>query len=150
MRTLVHLRTHSGDPDEEGVFGIHDCMGSVRDWNFEAVIGAGGMGGEAQSWGISGKVTWIGIGPEKHDGPHDAPLVTFDHFVYFGEDGPDFRAETPVLARRMYRQGRHVRTAKTLPSRSPSVAAPPAILVTRMRCRRDTSAAGPGCWADFH
>ena len=43
MRTLVYLRTHNGDPDEEDVFGIHDCMGQVRSWRFEAVIGVGGM-----------------------------------------------------------------------------------------------------------
>jgi hypothetical protein len=110
MRTLVYLRTHSGDPDEAGVFGIHDCMGEVRTWCFEAVIGVGGMSAEARSRGISGKVTWIGIGPQKHDGPHGAPLVTFDHFLYFGDDGLDFRGEAPTLGRRMYRTGHHVRT----------------------------------------
>jgi hypothetical protein len=110
MRTLVYLRTHSGDPDEEGLFGIHDCMDQVRCWCFEAVIGVGGMSAEARSWGIAGQVTWIGIGPQKHDGPHDAPLVTFDHFVYFGSDGLDFRAQAPTLARRMYRTGHHIRT----------------------------------------
>jgi hypothetical protein len=110
MRTLVYLRTHNGDPDQEGVFGIHDCMGQVRSWGFEAVIGVGGMSAEARSWGISGRVTWIGIGPHKHDGPYNAPLVTFKHFVYFGDDGLDFWAEAPTLARRMYRTGHHVRT----------------------------------------
>ncbi len=91
MRTLVYLRTHSGDPDKGGIFGIHDCMGQVRSRYFEAVIGVGGRSAEARSWGISGKVTWIGIGPQKHDGSHKAPVVTFDHFLYFGEDGLDFR-----------------------------------------------------------
>ena len=110
MRTLVYLRTHSGDPDKGGIFGIHDCMGQVRSRYFEAVIGVGGRSAEARSWGISGKVTWIGIGPQKHDGPHKAPVVTFDHFLYFGEDGLDFRADAPTLARRMYRTGHHVRT----------------------------------------
>ena len=110
MRTLVYLRTHSGDPAEEGIFGVNDCMGGVRSWGFEAVIGVGGMGTEAQSWGNSGKVTWIGLGPRQHDGPYDAPLVSFDHFAYFGEDGRDFQAEAPALARRMYRPGHHVRT----------------------------------------
>jgi hypothetical protein len=85
-------------------------MGQIRSWQFEAVIGVGGMSAEARSWGISGKVTWIGIGPHEHDGPYDAPLVTFDHFLYFGDDGLDFRAEAPTLARRMYRTGHHVRT----------------------------------------
>ncbi len=40
MRTLIYKRTHSGDPDPEtGVFGNHDCMGRVKDWQFDAVIG---------------------------------------------------------------------------------------------------------------
>jgi hypothetical protein len=42
MNTLVYKRTHTGDPDESGIFGIHDCMGQVRGWNFGAVIGVGG------------------------------------------------------------------------------------------------------------
>src|SRR4051812_45820013 len=45
MRTLVYKRTHSGDPDPKmGVFGNHDCMGEVRAWPFDAVIGIGGVG----------------------------------------------------------------------------------------------------------
>ena len=42
MRTLIYKRTHPGDPDEKGRFGICDCMGRVRAWDFEAVIGVGG------------------------------------------------------------------------------------------------------------
>lgn len=45
MRTLIYKRTHSGDPDSEsGVFGNHDCMGSVKGWQYDAVIGIGGIG----------------------------------------------------------------------------------------------------------
>jgi hypothetical protein len=44
MRTLVYKRTHNGDPDAEGRFGIHDCMGQVRSYGYEAVIGVGGVG----------------------------------------------------------------------------------------------------------
>ena len=39
MRTLIYKRTHPGDPDAKGRFGIYDCMGRVRAWDFEAVIG---------------------------------------------------------------------------------------------------------------
>lgn len=42
MRTLVYKRTHNGDPDAEGRFGIHDCMGQVRGYGYEAVIGWAG------------------------------------------------------------------------------------------------------------
>ena len=39
MRTLIYKRTHPGDPGPEGQFGIHGCMGQVRTWGFEAVVG---------------------------------------------------------------------------------------------------------------
>jgi hypothetical protein len=56
MKTLVYKRTHNGDPDVEGRFGIHDCMGQVRGYGFEAVIGVGGVGDEPEAWGIAGKL----------------------------------------------------------------------------------------------
>jgi len=65
MRTLIYKRTHPGDPDGKGQFGIHGCMGRVRTWRFEAVIGVGGTGAEPRSHGLDGKVNWIGIGPHK-------------------------------------------------------------------------------------
>ena len=103
MRTLVYKRAHSGDPDSQGQFGIADCMGSVRARDFDAVIGVGGQGAEAERSGIDRKLTWIGIGPHKTDvdGLH-GPLVTFDHFLYFGADGPDLACEAPHLAKLMY------------------------------------------------
>src|SRR5688572_25971831 len=103
MKTLVYKRTHHGDPDEQGVFGIHDCMGQVRAWDFEAVIGVGGLGPEARSHGIDGKVNWIGIGPHKTVvAGKRGPVVTFDQFVFYGADGPDFEKLAPVLAERIY------------------------------------------------
>jgi hypothetical protein len=88
MRALIYKRTHSGDPDPEtGVFGNHDSMGTARTWSFDAVIGVGGIGREAQSEGIARKLTWVGIGPHKTGEP-SRPLVTFDHFLYYGEEGP--------------------------------------------------------------
>ncbi len=110
MRTLVYKRTHHGDPDESGVFGIHDCMGRVRSWNFEAVIGVGGARPDAGSEDIAFKVNWIGIGPRKRDVPGKrGPLVTFEHFKFYGGKGPSFEALAPVLSERIY--SRNVRVA---------------------------------------
>src|SRR5450631_699762 len=103
MKTLVYKRTHKGDPDARGRFGIEDCRGRVRGRDFDAVIGIGGIGSYAKSEGISGKVNWIGLGPKKKwltSGR--GPAVVFDHFVLFEEKGPDFESVAPVLAERAY------------------------------------------------
>jgi hypothetical protein len=102
MRTLIYKRTHNGDPDEGGQFGIHDCMGQVRRWNFDAVIGVGGVGSEARSWRIDEKVNWIGIGPHKDAAGRRGPIVTFDHFLYYGSRGPRFEELAPNLSHRIY------------------------------------------------
>ncbi|MBA2882086.1 hypothetical protein HNR65_002420 [Desulfosalsimonas propionicica] len=102
MKILVYKRTHQGDPGPDGCFGIHDCMGSVRDRVFDAVIGVGGIGAEAQSQGISGMINWIGVGPHKREVGKRGSEVTFEHFVYYGKEGLDFRLNAPLLAERMY------------------------------------------------
>lgn len=103
MRVLVYKRTHNGDPDADGCFGAYDCMGIVRDREFDAVVGVGGIGPEAQANGIDGQVNWIGIGPHKrYVEDKRGPEILFDHFLYFGTDGPDFRTLAPQLAARMY------------------------------------------------
>lgn len=103
MRILVYKRTHDADPDDSGCFGAYDCMGSVRNWQYHAVIGIGGTGADAVRNGIAGKINWIGIGPHKF--PADdkrGPEVGFDHFLNFGKNGPVFSGQAPGLARRMY------------------------------------------------
>lgn len=103
LRTLVYKRTHHGDPDKSGQFGIYDCMGRVRTWNFEAVIGVGGLSPEPRSQELDGKVNWIGIGPHKRAvAGKRGPIVSFDHFVFYGSDGPDFETLAPLLAERIY------------------------------------------------
>jgi hypothetical protein len=105
MRTLIYKRTHPGDPDVEGRFGIYDCMGQVRAWGFDAVIGVGGIGGEPESHGLARKVNWIGIGPHRRKAPNKrGPVVTFDHFRLFGDNAkaPSFLKLAPRLATRMY------------------------------------------------
>ena len=57
---LIYRRTHTGDPCDRGVFGCHGCMGKVREWKYDAVIG---IGGKTAIDGISRKLTWIGISP---------------------------------------------------------------------------------------
>jgi hypothetical protein len=77
MRVFVYVMTHPGDPDQNGVWGCNDCMGEKRGWNYDAVIGVGGV----QFKGFSGKVKWIGIGPQKHaSSDKRGPEVTFDYF----------------------------------------------------------------------
>lgn len=102
MRTLIYKRTHIDDPDASGTFGVYGCMGRVRRWNFDAVVGVGGIGAEPRSHRIDGKVTWIGIGPHKTSGDRRGPLVTFDRFINWGADGPSFEALAPNLAHRIY------------------------------------------------
>jgi hypothetical protein len=110
MHVLIYKRTHNGDPDQNGCFGIEDCMGSVRAREFDAVVGVGGIGPEARRNGIAGRINWIGIGPHKVTKPSKrGPVVTFDHFLDFGSEGPDFQEFAPTLAKRMYSvKARHV------------------------------------------
>jgi hypothetical protein len=76
-------------------------MGRVRAWAFDAVIGVGGIGAEATSNGLKGKLTWIGIGAHK-PANDKKPLVTFDRFLYLGQAGPSLRTIAPNIAARMY------------------------------------------------
>ncbi len=102
MRTLVYKQTHQGDPDAQGRFGAGDCMGNARSWEFDAVIGIGGRGEEAKRNGIAGKLNWIGVGARRHTKVGmKHPVVTFDHFVNFGDQGPELRTVAPELAKRM-------------------------------------------------
>ena len=97
MRTYLYKRTHAGDPDERGRLGVYDCIVSKRSLDFDSVIGIGGIGQEAKSHNLDGKLTWIGIG--RHDS--DESILTFDHFVLWDAAGPDFAEIAPLLAARM-------------------------------------------------
>jgi hypothetical protein len=105
MRTLIYKRTHHGDPDRKaGVFGNNDCMKSIRDRKFDAVIGIGGIGKEPKSWGIDGRLNWIGLSPSSH-GCHPksgSRRLIFAHFLYLGADGPLLQEKYPALAAHMY------------------------------------------------
>jgi hypothetical protein len=99
MKILVYVMTHLGDPNDRGVWGCFNCMGNKRSWNYDAVIGVGGVG--AESDGFRGKVKWIGKGPHKSAFRVKGMVrhkVTFDHFLDFGTSGPSVPRG---LARRM-------------------------------------------------
>lgn len=114
MRTLIYKRTHTGDPDPaSGVFGNNNCMGQIRGWPFDAVIGVGGIGKYAQAEGISRLLPWIGIGAHKTDDLR-RPLVTFDHFSYRGERGPMLDEIAPNLAKHIYGKNVRVITSSSL------------------------------------
>ncbi|MGJ0484305.1 MAG: hypothetical protein ACR65R_07200 [Methylomicrobium sp.] len=124
---LVYRRTHTGDPNDDGVFGCHGCMKSVRDWEYDAVIGIGGTRPDRGHEAIKERITWIGIYPKKTDPtPEDlekmkslypdfefgGQLVTFEKFLLLNEDGPLVKNESPVLHKYMFEEGRIPRTAK--------------------------------------
>ncbi|WP_159571257.1 hypothetical protein [Limnobacter sp. 130] len=104
MKILVYKRTHIGDPDVKGRFGINDCMGTIRNFDFDAVIGVGGTGKEPQSFGIDRKLNWIGINPMRQQGSRRgrASIVTFKKFALFEDRGPLLHSLAPNLAKRMY------------------------------------------------
>jgi len=61
------------------------------------------MGAEPKSHGLAGKVNWIGLGPRRRAAAAKrAPIITFDHFLFFGSDGPSFLKLAPQLASRIY------------------------------------------------
>jgi len=103
LRTLIYKRTHPGDPDAGGRFGIQDCMGQVRAWDFDAVIGVGGIGTQAAFNRIGARVNWIGIGAHKSASlDMRGPIITFDRFVLFESTGPMFATLAPRLAKRLF------------------------------------------------
>jgi hypothetical protein len=109
MRILTYKRTHIGDPDENGRFGIYDCMGRVRNYPFDAVIGVGGTGREPISYGIDRKINWVGINPTRMPRRSgNGVVVTFKKFLILDKDGPLLKTLAPSLARRMYQRGARI------------------------------------------
>jgi hypothetical protein len=109
MRILTYKRTHVGDPDKDGRFGIHNCMGRVRNYDFDAVIGIGGAGSEPRSFGIDRKINWVGINARrKRRMGNKGVEVTFEKFVLLEEHGPLLETLAPSLARRMYEGGARI------------------------------------------
>lgn len=105
MRVLIYKRTHTGDPDESGLFGHECCMRRVRGRDFAAVIGVGGIGQEPIQHGIDRRITWIGIGPTSVGVAADGyPILAFEQFYLRDQKGPLLRDKAPKLAKRMFVQ----------------------------------------------
>lgn len=78
-------------------------MGKVRGYNYEAVIGVGGIGSESKDHEIDGKVNWIGINQIKINcESYHGPLVIFKQFVDYGKKGRLLKDAAPMLAKRLY------------------------------------------------
>jgi hypothetical protein len=106
MRILTYKRVHPGDPDSFGHFGINGCMGQVRNFDFEAVIGVGGIGAEPRSYKIDLRINWVGTTPKRlQHQVKGVPVISFEHFILLEHEGPLLQTIAPNLARRMYENG---------------------------------------------
>lgn len=117
MKVLIYKRTHMGDPDERGVFGIYDCMGRMRNWNFDAVIGIGGKSPWKGHTGIKQKINWIGLGPKKIFPPKRGHRVVFDHFKLYEEAGVNIELNYPNLFDYMYSKNKRFSMSSNLPEK---------------------------------
>ena len=106
MKILIYKRTHIGDPDGKRQFGNEGCMGRVRGFAFDAVIGVGGISGWPKQQGIAWKINWVGRLPQKTANPFDprGPLVLFGprDFRLFEHQGPLLADESPLLAKKVF------------------------------------------------
>jgi len=108
---MIYKRTHIGDPTSWGVFGLSDCMGSVRARNFDAVIGVGGLSAEPRFFNIDGRLTWVGVGARRSASipvGHRGPIIEFDRFRLFEQSGPKLEAIAPLLAQHLFAVHRRV------------------------------------------
>lgn len=107
---LIYKRTHKGDPYFEGVFGRNECMGQVRNWEYDAVIGIGGKRPDSGHEKIAFKINYIGIGAKKgSNNPRDGwPHVVFDKFCLYDEEGELVDTIAPELYKHMYDVNRRV------------------------------------------
>lgn len=116
MKVLIYKRTHKHDPDTEGVFGNQDCMGRVRNWSYDAVIGIGGNAPWKEDADIKHKINWIGLEPKKIPSPKQrGDKVVFSHFALYEEKGVYIKDSFPNLFEYMYGSRKRFDMASTLP-----------------------------------
>ena len=107
MKILVYKRTHCGDPGDDRRFGKNGCMGRVRDFDFDVVIGIGGVSWWPRQEGIAERLTWVGRNPKTVSYDARGPILAFapKDFVRLDEVGPLFATVAPKLAKRFYGSG---------------------------------------------
>lgn len=116
MRILIYKRTHKGDPDDKGIFGNQDCMGRIRNWNYDAVIGIGGKTTFKGDENIKFKINWIGLEPKRFNSESKrGDYVAFSHFALFEEKGKEIRSYYPRLFDYMYNSRKRFDMASELP-----------------------------------
>ena len=104
MTIFIYKRTRKHDPDENGKFGVHDCMGRLRNVNYDAVIGIGAVTAKKDDIGIKGKINWAGLGPKMIPNPGKrSDAVIFAHFKLYDEKGADIKTKYPNLYNYMYK-----------------------------------------------
>jgi hypothetical protein len=107
-RVLIYKRNHTGDPDQYGTFGYGDCMGRIRGYAYDAVIGIGVTNPWAGHEDIADRITWVGVGPQQV-GIHparNAPLIRFQRWNVFDAKGKDLKDFAPRLAEYYYAKHR--------------------------------------------
>jgi hypothetical protein len=79
--------THKGDPNPDlGWWGVSDCMGQVRGFPFDAVIGIGGRSWWTNETSRVGEIVWVGLDPQQMPvRGKRGPKVRFARFRYFRE-----------------------------------------------------------------
>jgi len=103
MRVLIYKRTHKGDPDEKGIFGNQDCMGRIRNWNYDAVIGIGGKTSYKGQENIRYRINWVGLGPKRFkSNSKRGDYVLFSHIEVYEENGEEIQHNYPSLFNHMY------------------------------------------------
>lgn len=115
MKILIYKRTHKGDPNEKGIFGCHDCMGRIRNWKYDAVIGIGGKRPWKGNEDIKYKINWIGINPKIKVEGKRADAIVFSNFKLYEEKGPDIEKEFPMLFKYMYGSKKRFDMSSKLP-----------------------------------
>lgn len=116
MRILIYKRTHKGDPDSSGIFGIQDCMGSIRNWDYDAVIGIGGKAPWRKDAAIKYKINWIGLGPKQISPTNRGARVVFEHFELYEENGLNIEDAFPNLFEYMYGNRKRFDMSPNLPA----------------------------------
>jgi len=116
MRVLIYKRTHKCDPNSEGIFGNEDCMGRIRNWNYDAVIGIGGNSPCKKDYDIRHKINWIGLEPKKIPSKKKGDLVVFSHFELYEEKGMNIKDNFPNLFQYMYGKQKRFDMSSDLPS----------------------------------
>jgi len=78
-------------------------MKGVREWDYGAVIGVGGVSREPVSLEINEKVNWVGIGPIRLGKARDGYcIIAFERFYLRDADGPDFYELAPKIAKQFF------------------------------------------------